>query len=56
MRVANSLVKLGEDGGGKERGEDGQGPVQEDGPVTGAEVEVRFRVVDEDLEAVLRES
>lgn len=53
MGVGDSVVEIGEDGRWEEGGEDGESPVESNGPVARAGVEVRFRVVDEDSEAVL---
>ena len=47
------MVEVGEDRRREEGGEDGESPVEGNGPVARAGVEVWFRVVDEDGEAVL---
>lgn len=53
MGIGNSVIEVGEDGRREEGGEDGESPVEGNGPVARARVEVRFRIVDEDSEAVL---
>ena len=53
MRVTDGAIEVGENGRREEGGEDGESPVEEDGPVAQARVEVYFGVVNKDLEAVL---